>query len=96
MVEMLQIFAPLIFLSIVSLLIFNQSNGVSDGGFTTLSARIVNVCSLMIAYVSLIPSLRKSLPPMPSITLVEIITYVSTIPNLLALVQSMINYTISL
>lgn len=93
---MLQIFVPLILLSIVSLLIFDQSNGISSGGFTTLAYRIVNVCSLLIAYVSLIPTLRKSLPPMPSITLVEIITYTSTIPNMLAILHSMLSYTVSL
>jgi len=56
---MIQIFVPLILLSIISLFIFQQSNGISNSsGFSTLALRIVNVCSLMIAYVSLIPTLR--------------------------------------
>lgn len=68
---MIQVFVPLGLLSAISLLIFNQANGVSDtSDFTTLAYRLVTVSSLMIAYVSLIPVIRSSLPPMPGITLI--------------------------
>lgn len=70
-IDMLQVFVPLTILSIIGILIFNQTNGIStDQGFTTLAYRLVNVSSIMIAFVSLIPVIRSSLPPMPGITLV--------------------------
>jgi hypothetical protein len=70
-IDMLQVFVPLTLLSVISLLIFNQTNGISGNStFTTLAYRLVSVCSLLIAYVSLIPVIRASLPPMPGITLV--------------------------
>jgi hypothetical protein len=94
---MLQIFLPLSLIATISIFIFNQENGIGiDSGFTTLAYRIVNVASLMIGYVSLVPALRSRLPPMPGITLVEIITYLLTIPNLLALLNSMAYYTIKM
>lgn len=70
-IDMLQIFLPLLLMAIISLFIFNQENGLGkDSGFTTLALRIINIASLMIGYVSLVPALRGRLPPMPGITLV--------------------------
>ena len=58
-IDMLQIFVPLILLAGFSLLIFETENGVApDTGFTTLAYRIVNVSALMLAYVSFIPIIR--------------------------------------
>jgi hypothetical protein len=41
----------------------------------------------MIAYVALIPMIRSNLPPTPSVTLVEILIYLSVIPNFLAIIS---------
>jgi hypothetical protein len=59
-IDMLQVFVPLILLAGFSLLIFEIDNGISvdNGGYTNLVFRIVNAASLMIAYVSLIPIIR--------------------------------------
>ena len=54
--------------------------------------RLVNAASLMIAYVSLIPIISESLPPMPGITLVEIIAYTLTVPIFLAIISSLLSY----
>lgn len=71
-IDMIQVFVPLILLAAISLLIFRIDNGIgnNNGGYTNLVFRILNAASLMIAYVSLIPIIRESLPPMPGITLV--------------------------
>lgn len=70
-IDMLIIFVPLFLLSVISLLIFNQTNGVSStSGYTTLAYRLVSISALMIAYVSLVPVIRENLPPMPGVTLV--------------------------
>lgn len=91
---MLGIFVPLTLLSVISLLIFNVSNGISTiTQYPTLAYCLANVCSLMIAYVSLIPIIRSSLPPMAGLILVDIIAYIATIPSLMALANSMLNYT---
>ena len=90
---MIRIFVPIIILSIISLIIFVQENAKDGNGFTTLAKRIASGCSLMIAYVALVPMIRSNLPPTPSITLVEILIYISTIPNFLAIVSNiLINY----
>jgi hypothetical protein len=58
-IDMLQVFLPLGLLSVINLFIFNIDTGVSaNSGYTTLAYRLVNVASLMIAYVSLIPVIR--------------------------------------
>ena len=44
----------------------------------------------MIAYVALVPMIRANLPPTPSVTLIEILIYVSTIPNFLAIISNLI------
>ena len=68
---MMQVFVPLTLLSLISLLIFNQVNGISiESGYTTLAYRLVNVSALMIAYVSMIPVIRKNVPPMPNVALI--------------------------
>ena len=71
-------------------------NGISiENGYTTLAYRLVNVSALMIAYVSMIPVIRKNVPPMPNVALIEVITYAEMVPNLLALIGSMLSYTLS-
>ena len=91
-IDMIKVFGPLILLAIVSLFIFRQENGIGTNQFTTLAYRLVNVGTLMISYVSLISLSRTSLPPTPGVTLVEMLTYVLIVPNLLALINSMIFY----
>jgi hypothetical protein len=96
-IDMLLVFIPLFLLSAISLLIYDQTNGISsNSGFTTLAYRLVNVSSMMIAYVSLVPVIQENLPPMPGITLVEVLTYLCTVPNFLSLLSSMMHYTSSL
>ena len=85
-IDMIRIFVPIVILAAISLLIFGQENGTSNG-YTLFSRRISSGCSLLIAYVALIPMIRSSLPPTPSITLIEIVIYLSTIPNFLAIIS---------
>lgn len=93
---MIKVFVPLTIITIISLFIFEQENGIgTDSNFTTLAYRIVNIASLVIVFVSLIPIIRSSLPKMPSITLIEIITYLEVIPSFLAIFNSMQFYSIS-
>ena len=87
---MIRIFVPIIILSIISLLIFVQENAKDGDGFTTLALRIASGCSLMIAYVALVPMIRSNLPPTPSVTLIEILIYASTIPNFLAIISNLV------
>ena len=95
-IDMLNVFVPLILISFFSLFIFGIENGVAIGitDFTILNWRIANIIAVLFAYVSLIPIIQSSLPPMPGFTLVELITYILTIPNLLALINGMLDYTI--
>jgi hypothetical protein len=83
---MIRIFVPIVILAATSLLIFGQENG-SSNGYTLFARRISSGCSLLIAYVALIPMIRSTLPPTPSITLIEIVIYFSTIPNFLAIIS---------
>jgi hypothetical protein len=92
---MIKIFVPLVIITVINLLIFQQENGIgTSSSFTTLAARLVNIASLEIVYVSMIPVIRSSLPTMPGITLIEILTYLLTIPSILATINSMLYYTI--
>lgn len=88
-IDMIRIFVPILVLSTISLLIFVQENATDGNGFTTLSKRIASGCSLMIAYVALVPLIRAKLPPTPSVTLIEILVYSSTIPNFLAIISNL-------
>jgi hypothetical protein len=91
---MIRIFVPIIILSVISLLIFVQENAKDVNGFTTLARRIASGCSLMIAYVALVPMIRSNLPPTPSVTLIEILIYSSTIPNFFAIISNVFtNFT---
>ncbi len=74
---MLKILVPLTIVTILSLFIFNQENGIGhDNPFTTLAYRIANVAAIAITFSSMIPITLKSLPPMAGITLIEIIIYI--------------------
>jgi len=55
---MIQVFVPLFLLASISLLIFTSENGIYDGQYSIIAYRLINVASLMIAYVSLIPVIR--------------------------------------
>jgi hypothetical protein len=96
-IDMLQVFVPLILLAIFSLTIFRIDTGKSTNtGLNLLAYRLVNAASLMIAYVSLIPIIRESLPPMPGVTLIEILAYMLTLPIFLSLLSSMLSYTLTI
>ena len=94
-IDMLQVFVPLTLLAIIGLLIFSTENGIYSSGYNVLTYRLVNVASLMVAYVSLFPVIRESMPPMPGVTLVELIIYVETLPNLLAIISSLLDNSIA-
>lgn len=66
---MIRIFMPIVILSAISLMIFGQENGKSNG-FPLFARRIASSCNLLIAYVTLIPLIRSKLPPSPSMTLI--------------------------
>ena len=70
MIDIIRIFVPITILSAISLTMFWQENANDYSGFTELAKRIASGCSLMIAYVALIPMIRENLPPTPSITLI--------------------------
>lgn len=96
LIDMIKIFVPLTLFTVISLFIFQQENGLSTStGSTTLAYRLVNIAAITLVYVALIPVIRSSLPPMSGITLIEIITYLETLPSLLAIINSMLYYTIS-
>ena len=57
-IDMIQVFVPLILLTIIGLLVFSSENGVFNGEYNILAFRLVNVGSLMVAFVSLIPVIR--------------------------------------
>lgn len=71
------------------MIIFFQESGVDYTDFTQLAKRIGSSCSLMIAYIALVPMVRANIPPSPSITLVEILIYTSTIPNFFAIISTL-------
>jgi hypothetical protein len=96
-IDMLQVFVPLILLAIFSLTIFRIDTGKSTNtGLNLLAYRLVNAASLMIAYVSLIPIIQESLPPMPGVTLIEILAYMLTLPIFLSLLSSLLSYTVTI
>jgi hypothetical protein len=67
---MIKIFVPLTIITIISLFIFQQENGIGSSGYTTLAYRLVNIASIAIVYVSMIPIIRSSLPSMPGVTFI--------------------------
>ncbi len=69
-IDMIRIFIPILILSSIGLLIFQQENAKDEKKFTTLAKRIASGFSLLIAYIALIPLIRANLPPTPSITFV--------------------------
>jgi hypothetical protein len=89
-IDIIRIFVPIMILSVISMMIFVQENAMDYNNFTELAKRIASGCSLLIAYVALIPMIRSNLPPTPSVTLIEILIYLSTIPNFLAIISSLI------
>lgn len=92
---MIRIFVPIVILSSISLIIFGQENGEYNG-LTLFARRIASSCNILIAYVALIPLIRSKLPPSPSLTLVEIVIYLSTVPNFLAVLSVYLTGSLSL
>jgi hypothetical protein len=90
-IDMISIFVPLVVLASISMFIFGQENGVSSDEYSLFAKRIGSACSILIAYVALIPVIRAKLPPSPYLTLVEIVIYISTIPNFLAMLSVYLN-----
>lgn len=67
---MIKIFVPLTIITVLSLFIFEQENGVGiSSGFSTLAYRLVNIAAIALVYVSMIPIIRSSLPDMPGVTM---------------------------
>jgi hypothetical protein len=75
------IFLPLLLLSLINLAIFFQNADLHD--------RIASVSLLMLAFVSLIPTLRSQLPPSSEISMVEWMVYGQTYTTVLVLVRSL-------
>lgn len=94
MVSVIQILLPLFVLSAISLFIFKQEAGKREDGTSNMNLRILNVASIMIAYVALIPMIRENGPRATYISFLYVIIYLSLIPNLLALIQGFINYNV--
>ena len=59
-IDMIQVFVPLVIISVFSLFIFGIENGVAIGltDYTILNWRIANVAATLFAYVALIPIIR--------------------------------------
>jgi hypothetical protein len=54
-------------LAVINLCIFFQNYNLAE--------RIASIATLMVAYTAFLPTIRESIPPSPSITLVDIILY---------------------
>jgi hypothetical protein len=77
----LTIFTPLFFLDILNFGILFQDKNLED--------RIAAIATLVLAFAALIPTIRSQIPPNPTITLVEILVYLQTLPTILAIIQSL-------
>ena len=93
-VNVIQILLPLFVLSAISLFIFKQETGRREDGTSNLNLKILNVASIMIAYVALIPMIRENGPRATYISFLYIVIYLSMIPNLLALIQGFMNQNV--
>jgi hypothetical protein len=75
------IFAPLLFLDILNFGILFQDKSLND--------RIAAIATLVLAFAALVPTIRSQIPPNPTITLVEMLVYLQTLPTILAIIQSL-------
>ena len=88
---LIQIFIPIFILDILNLFVFvqddrqNNEDGVTV--FTTITARIVNVTSLLLAYVVLIPVIRETTPRTNLISFIFIMVYLSAFPMFLSIIS---------
>lgn len=85
--NLIQIFIPIIILDALSLFIFRQENGKKEDGTSTLNARIINVASILIAYTALIPLIKERAPRATKSSFIYIFIYLSILPHLLALIS---------
>lgn len=87
--NVIQIFIPIIVLAALSLFIFSQENGMKEDMTSTLNARIINVASILIAYAALIPMIRTRVPPATKVSFIYILIYLSILPHMMALISSL-------
>lgn len=80
----LTVFIPIWILSVICLLAFFQENSLKD--------RLATVAVLALAFVSFIPTINATLPPSPSIKLVDILIMMNISSIILLMVDSFDNY----
>ena len=57
-IDLINIFVPIIILSTISILFFHQENGKMEDGITSLGKRIASGAGLLLAFVAMIPIVR--------------------------------------
>jgi hypothetical protein len=82
MSSVLTIFLPLFCLDILSYGIYFQNS-------ETINDRVAAIAAIVFAYIAMIPTIRKQIPPSPDILYVEILVYFQAATTLLALIQSL-------
>jgi hypothetical protein len=85
--NIIQIFIPILILDTLSLFIFQQENGKKEDGTSTLNARIINVASILLAFTALIPLIKERAPRATKSSFVYIVIYLSILPHILALIS---------
>jgi hypothetical protein len=93
--SLIQIFVPLIILSVLSLFIFEQANGKNDDGESTFNVRIANSTALLLAYIALIPMIREQTPSTTYLSFVHINIGASILPLILVLISSIHNMMVN-
>ena len=81
MTTIINVFVPFYLLSLLSLGVFFQQND--------FTGRSIAIFMLLTSYVSMIPGIRASIPPTPSLIFIEIIVYLQTICIILIFSQSL-------
>jgi hypothetical protein len=79
----LTIFLPILLLAVITLAIFFQ-----DFGF---GGRIASIATLMVAYSAFLPTVRESLPPVPTCMMFDVIVYSMIFTSILCLIRSWID-----
>jgi hypothetical protein len=77
-------------LSVISMFIFLQENGKSEGQ-SVFNLRIANATAILLAYVAMIPVFKDSTSKATYFSFFYIIIYLSIIPLILALISSVLD-----
>lgn len=77
------IIIPVAFLSLVNIAIFFQGND--------FPAKISAIATLLIAYTTLLPTVRERMPRTPTITLIDLMLYSVILMSLMVLVRGFID-----